>query len=132
MANILIADDSPSIAGLLKMMIESSSDLEVIGIAENGQAAVEKNVALEPDIITMDINMPVLGGLEALDKVMSTRPCPVIIISSGSEEKDDYQVESIKQRGAVAVLDKPPAIGSDAFSRYSEELIENIKKFSGC
>ena len=78
---ILIVDDSKVMAQLLKTLIDAESDFEVIGIAEDGSQGVSMAKALKPDLITMDILMPVMDGFEATQAIMAAQPTPIVIIS---------------------------------------------------
>jgi len=79
---VLIVDDSPMMCRILSDIIESDEEMEVVGTAENGEEALKKIGELEPDIITLDVNMPVMDGSTALKHIMIKSPCPVVIISS--------------------------------------------------
>jgi len=82
MIKVLVVDDNPIMRNSLKEMIESSGDLIVVDAACNGQEGLEKTLALRPDVITMDLKMPVVGGVEAIQNIMSECPTPIIIVSS--------------------------------------------------
>ena len=82
MIKILIADDSIFMRKLLSDLFEEQPDFKVVGVAHNGKDAVEKTAQLSPDLLTMDVNMPVMDGLEALAIIMKEHPLPVVMISS--------------------------------------------------
>jgi len=81
---VLVVDDSAFMRKIIIDILASSPDIEIIGKARNGQEAIEKVTALAPDVVTMDVEMPVLDGLQALGYIMSECPTPVIMLS-GSE-----------------------------------------------
>ena len=82
MIRVLIADDSAFMRMVLSDMFKKQPDFEVVGTAVNGKDAVEKCKSLNPDLVTMDVNMPVMDGLQALEQIMSDCPTPVIMFSS--------------------------------------------------
>ncbi len=130
MINILIVDDSSTAAALLTSLIEAEADMKVIGHATNGQQAVEMSVSLIPDLITMDINMPVLNGYDATRLIMSQNPTPVVIISSNvSHESMAASFEAL-EAGAVSVLPKPLNITSPKFPSERQYLIDTLRSMS--
>jgi len=83
---VLVADDSTFMCKVLKEIINSDPQLEVAGQARDGREAVSLAETLKPDVITMDINMPHLDGLQATELIMSQNPRPIVIVSSESRE----------------------------------------------
>ena len=104
MAKILIVDDSRTSRRMLKNILVDAGN-EIIGEAENGQIGYEKFIELEPDIVTLDITMPVLDGLGALDKIMNLNPQARVIMVTAAGQKEKM-VEAIKL-GAVEFIQKP-------------------------
>lgn len=102
---VLVVDDSSFMRNVLSRMIEKDDRFEVIGKAVNGQQGVEMAEELNPDIITMDIEMPVMTGIEALEKIMSTNPRRVVMVSSLTEEGAEATLESL-EKGAVDFIPK--------------------------
>ena len=82
MIKVLIVDDSSFIRVRIRTLLETSDKIKVIGIARNGMDAVHKTIILKPDVITMDINMPDISGIEAVELIMKQRPTPIIMVSS--------------------------------------------------
>ncbi len=82
MIKVLVVDDSSFMRVNIKTLLMTAGDIEVIGIARTGSEAIEKAQALKPDVITMDINMPDMSGIEAVEHIMKTYPVPIIMISS--------------------------------------------------
>lgn len=106
---ILIADDETLMRRLLGQMLALESDFEVIGEAANGKQAVELALKLRPDVITMDLNMPVMNGAEATERVVARHPHIKVIILTSLEELAPVG----KMSGAFACLDKsctPPVL----------------------
>jgi two-component system chemotaxis response regulator CheB len=102
---VLIIDDSAFMRNMLKRMIEKDARFEVIGIAKDGKEGVEKAQSLKPDVITMDVEMPVMTGLDALEKIMETEPTPVVMISTLTEEGARVTMQAL-DKGAVDFLPK--------------------------
>jgi two-component system, chemotaxis family, protein-glutamate methylesterase/glutaminase len=103
---VLIVDDSKLIRKVLKEIIESDGCKEVIGEAENGKLALDLLPRLEPDVITLDINMPVMDGLTTLKHIMIIRPTPTVMISALTKEGAMETFDSLKY-GAIDFLSKP-------------------------
>lgn len=125
---VLVVDDSALMRKLISDMLSDSPDIEVIGRAINGQDAVEKVTRLMPDVVTMDIEMPVLDGLNALGYIMSECPTPVIMLST--ESSADVTITAF-QYGAVDFIQKPAGNIIPDLSGIKEELIKKVKAASG-
>src|SRR3990167_9032766 len=78
---VLIVDDSGLIREILKSILESDPAIQVVGMAENGERAIELVQKLKPDVVTMDINMPVMDGFRATEHIMAYCPTPILILS---------------------------------------------------
>src|SRR5580765_2534207 len=111
MIRILIVDDSETEIKILKHIFESSPKLQVIACAKNGKEALELTASLKPDIISMDIQMPILDGIEATRQIMSQYPTPIVIISSKLNDELRGTFRAL-EAGALTVLDKPVDIHS--------------------
>ena len=105
MIRVLIADDSAFMRKVLSDMFASQPDFEVAGTARNGQETVEKVRALSPDLVTLDVNMPVMDGLEALDIIMKEHPIPVVMLSSLTQKGTEQTVKALAL-GAVDFISK--------------------------
>jgi len=103
---VLIVDDSAIVRRVLSGILEAEPDIEVAGAAPDPYIARDKIVALQPDVITLDIEMPRMDGLTFLDRIMEHRPTPVVIISSLAQASCEAALEAVR-RGAVDVLAKP-------------------------
>lgn len=102
----LIVDDSPMMCKILSRLLSSSERIDIIGTAQNGEEALEKIDDQKPDIITLDVNMPVMGGSTALKHIMIKNPCPVVIISSVGC-KGWKNILDFLRLGAVDFIPKP-------------------------
>ncbi len=116
---VLIVDDSFLVQEVLKEMLSTDDGIEVVGTAENGKEGVEKVMELKPDFVTMDINMPVMNGLEAIDHIMAEYPIPILVISSINDSKISFDACA---RGAMDVFPK-----GDIDPDKASKLIEKIK-----
>jgi len=121
---VLIVDDSALVRRLLGEVISREPDMEVVGVAPDPFVARDKLLALQPDVITLDIEMPRMDGLTFLTKLMQHRPLPVIVISSVAQSNCDIAVEAMR-RGAVEVLTKPS--GPYSVGDLSESLPQKIR-----
>ncbi len=124
---VLIVDDSAFMRNALGKMLASDPDIEVAGIARDGVEALEKVALLKPDLVTMDIEMPRMDGIEALRRIMATSPLPVIMVSSLTTEGARATLEAL-EIGAVDFLSKNLADLSLNILQVREALLEKVKQ----
>ncbi len=105
MFRVLIADDSAFMRMVLSDMFKKQPDFEVVATATNGKDAVEKVKTLKPDLVTMDVNMPVLDGLQALEIIMNDCPTPVLMFSSLTQDGTKATIKALSL-GAVDFVSK--------------------------
>src|ERR1700735_4787905 len=123
---VLVADDSTFMCKVLKEIINSDPQLEVAGQARDGRAAVALAEQLKPDVITMDINMPHLDGLQATELIMSQNPRPIVIVSSESREGAESTLRALAL-GAIDFVPKPSS-GIDLDIRnVRDEITRKLK-----
>jgi two-component system chemotaxis response regulator CheB len=103
---VIIIEDSPTMRAILMNHLASEGDIEVVATAANAQEGRELIKQFDPDVVTLDIEMPGMNGLDFLDKIMALRPTPVIIISGATHEGARITAEALA-RGAVACYAKP-------------------------
>lgn len=127
MVRLLIVEDSPVVQELLIYIFSSDPDIKIVGIAKDGLEALDKYELLKPDIITMDINMPNLNGLETTKKIMSSNPVPVVIISGSYDTKEVELTFDAMDAGALAVLPKPTGINHPDFKNMAKEILNTVK-----
>lgn len=126
MIRVLVVDDSAFMRLAITNILKEQRDIEVVGTAKNGKEAVEKAVKLEPDIITMDINMPVMDGLEALKLIMQKKPTAVIMLSALTKEGAKETFEALKL-GAVDFIAKPHGSITSDLKLIEEEILSKIR-----
>ena len=124
---VLIVDDSAVVRKVLTEQIKRDPQIEVVGTAANPYIARDKILALKPDVLTLDIEMPLMDGVTFLRKLMKHHPLPVIIVSSLTPQGGDVAMEAL-EAGAVEVMCKPGAAYS--VGDMGEELIHKIKAAS--
>lgn len=126
---VAIADDSAFIRKALVRILEADSRLVVVGTATCGEELLDHLDEWSPDVISLDLSMPGIGGLRTLDRIMEQRPTPVIILSTHAREDAPLTIEAL-HRGAVDFIDKQRYSLVD-FQTLSRILIERIIEISG-
>jgi len=127
---VLVVDDSALMRGLLSQMINLAPDMEVVGAAPDAQSAREMIKALNPDVLTLDVQMPKMDGLEFLERLMRLRPMPVVMVSSYTEAGSDTTLKAL-ELGAIDFIGKPKADGERSMENYAEELVDKIRAAKG-
>lgn len=122
---VLIVDDSAFMRKLISDFLTQHPRIQVIGTARNGEEALKKISLLKPDVVTMDVEMPVLNGLEALKLIMKQSPVPVVMLSSTTKEGAENTIQAI-QNGAIDFISKPSGSISLDLHKVKEELIEKV------
>jgi two-component system chemotaxis response regulator CheB len=123
---VLVVDDSPFMCKVLKEIINSDPQLEVVGQGRDGRDGVALAESLRPDVITMDINMPHIDGLQATELIMSQHPRPIVIVSSESREGAASTLKAL-ELGAIDFVSKP-SNGIDLdMKTVREELTRKLK-----
>ena len=130
MIRVLVAEDSPTARALLVAMLDADPEIEVIAQASTGLEAVEMAERLEPDLITMDVHMPELDGLQATERIMLRSPRPIIIVSSQARDADVSLSLDATRAGALLVLPKPEGPGSGHFESDQRQLVAMVKALS--
>lgn len=121
---VLVVDDSAFFRRLIGEVLGRDPGLRVTGVARDGRDAVEKTKILRPDVVTLDVNMPELNGLEALRRIMREAPTPVVMLSSLTTEGAEETIQAL-QEGAVDFLCKPAL--AQAGGAWQEELVAKVK-----
>jgi two-component system chemotaxis response regulator CheB len=127
---VLVVDDSPAMCKVLTDVINSDLQTIVAGVARNGKEAVEMAVCLKPDIITMDVDMPVMDGIEAIKQIMAYNATPILVVCASTMDVEMDKVFKAMSCGALDVIDKSQ-MSAVADRPYGSILIEKIKFLSG-
>ena len=123
---VLVIDDSALIRGLMKEIINSRPDMEVVGVAPDPLVARELIKQLDPDVLTLDVEMPKMNGLEFLDRLMRLRPMPVVMVSSLTEQGSETTIRALEM-GAVDFVTKPKISIQTGLQSYAELIAEKIR-----
>lgn len=126
---VLIVDDSAFMRKVLQGIVASDPQLEVCGEARDGRDAVTQTEVLKPDVISMDINMPHMDGLQATEIIMSSNPHPILIVSSESREGAEVTLKAL-QLGAIDFVAKPSGGIDLDMSSVREEICRKLKMAS--
>lgn len=116
---ILVVDDDPLARKMIVSVLSADESVFIVGEAKDGQEAIVKTAELRPDLITMDIEMPVMGGLEAIEHIMMSTPVPILVVSS---HLDVETAAAAVARGALEVVDKPDVKGV-----YGNDLLKKVR-----
>jgi two-component system chemotaxis response regulator CheB len=123
---VVIVDDSPFVRQALGRMLGAAGDIEVVGTAVDGQDGVEKVCALRPDVVTLDVKMPRLGGLEALRRIMTECPTAVLLLSSLTSEGGETTLRGL-ELGAMDFVDKSSVQGHMNLLGLKDELLAKVR-----
>lgn len=126
MIRLLISDDSAFMRMAIRKMLETEHDIEVVGEAKTGQICVEMARELRPDVITMDVEMPVMDGLEATRQIMAATPCPIIMLSSHTERSSVTTIRAL-ELGAVDFIAKNSSFMQLDIAQIGLDLVQKIK-----
>lgn len=123
---VLVVDDSPTMRLLLQEIINRESDMRVVGTAENPLVARAMIKDLEPDLLTLDIEMPGMDGIDFLERVMRLRPMPVLMVSSAAD-RDPALAMAALELGAVDFVRKRAAGSREGLAEMARELVDKIR-----
>ncbi|HZG83077.1 MAG TPA: chemotaxis response regulator protein-glutamate methylesterase [Brevibacillus sp.] len=123
---VLVTDDSAFMRKVISDILAENPDIEVIDRARNGLECIEKCKKLKPDVLTLDIEMPVMDGLEALERLMSENPVPTVMISSLTREGADATIRAL-ELGAFDFVTKPSGPISLDIHKVAERLVERVR-----
>jgi two-component system chemotaxis response regulator CheB len=124
---VLIVDDSPVVRTILADMLSGASGITLVGQAQDGQEAVELAEKLRPDVITMDIRMPRLDGLEATKRIMRDNPTPIVVVASSVYSADLNIAFNAVATGALTVVEKPKGLDPAAYEAVRDQLLATVR-----
>ncbi len=123
---VLVVDDSSSQRTMLIGMLETDPLVRVIGWASNGEEAIQAVNRLKPDLVTMDLRMPVMDGLAASERIMRDNPTPILMVTGSVSRSNQHMIAQALNAGVLGILAKPNAASSTA----SAELVRMVKGLS--
>ncbi len=126
---VLVVDDSALLREILCDIVESADGLTVAGTAKDGEDALAKIADLQPDIVTLDVQMPKMDGLETLEAILKTNPIPVIMVSAVTQRAADTTLQAL-ERGALDYIAKPDGLKSTN-TAFRNELLQKIRNMAG-
>jgi two-component system chemotaxis response regulator CheB len=131
MIRVMVAEDSAVTREYLDHLLSQDPALEVVGTVQNGLEAVEQAQRLRPDVILMDVHMPLMNGYEATRQIMERIPTPIVMVSSNmSHDQVAMTFEALKA-GALTVLDKPYGLGHPDCDKTASQLQETVRLMAG-
>lgn len=126
MIKVLIVDDSALVRQILSSIIDRETDMQVVGQAADPIIARDKIKELNPDVLTLDVEMPRMDGLEFLEKLMRLRPMPVVMVSSLTERGAEATFRAL-ELGAVDFVTKPKLSVAEGLEAYAQEIVSKIR-----
>jgi two-component system, chemotaxis family, protein-glutamate methylesterase/glutaminase len=126
---VLVVDDSAYVRKVIKQMLSRSPFIEVVGAARDGQEALEMVEQLNPDLVTCDLIMPVMDGIDFVREQMRRRPVPIVVVSI-TNDGSELALAAL-DAGAVDFVQKPTALATEKIFEVSDELIEKVKAAAG-
>lgn len=127
---VAVADDSDTMRRVLLELVDRAPDLEAVGAARDGEEAVALAKSVKPTILTMDVLMPRLDGVEAIGRIMAAAPCRILVISSTADDKQVDSAFRAVRAGALEVLPKPRSETGEDLARWGERVVEAIRLMS--
>jgi two-component system chemotaxis response regulator CheB len=122
---VLVVDDSAYVRKVIKQMLSRSPFIDVVGAARDGEDALGLVEELHPDVVTLDLIMPGMGGLGFIREQMARRPVPILVVSI-AEEKSQLVLDAL-DAGAIDFVQKPSALATEKVFEMADELIEKVK-----
>src|SRR3990172_4170957 len=130
MIKVLIVEDSAVVRQHLKNILEEDGSIRIVGMAENGEESLKFVQKQKPDVITMDINMPRMNGLEATRRIMETNPVPIVVVSASYDRNTADKSFRAMEAGAIAIVKKPSGEGHPDYDNTAKTLVQTVKLMS--
>ncbi|MBX9568493.1 MAG: response regulator [Candidatus Obscuribacterales bacterium] len=127
---VLIVEDSPLIQQLLSYIFAQDAQFQVVGTADDAASTLKSVYTLQPDVVTMDIQLKKSNGLELTRQLMQSTPVPIVVISTSCQSGDTKMALEIVQAGALAAIPKPPAVNHPEFTKIASNLRQTVKDMS--
>lgn len=128
---IMLVDDSRLVREVVRGMVERDGEIRVVAEAANGAEALERCLKIQPDVILMDIQMPVMNGIEAVRRIMEARPTPIIVLSATIHPGEVRSTFAALRAGALDAMPKPKGVVlTDTYTGMAEELVSRIKFYA--
>lgn len=123
---VLIVEDSRTQRELLIRLLETSGKFKIIGTAVNGQEGIEAAIALRPDVIAMDIHLPIMDGYEATRQIMQNCPTPIVMVSNSLGDEGRRSMDALAA-GALAVIRKPGSVTNEMYEYDRTNLVRTLQ-----
>ena len=130
MLRVLVVDDSPTARALIAAILSNDDKLTIAGEASSGHEAVEMTAQLRPDVITMDIHMPGMGGFDATKQIMIDTPTPIVIVSASTMVDEVALGMRALRAGALTLLNKPPGPEAANYEEACSDLVDTVKSMA--
>lgn len=130
MIRVLVIDDSAVMRGIMSRIINAQTDMTVAAVASDPVVAMEQLRRVSPDVITLDVEMPRMNGLEFLPKLMASNPLPVVMVSSLTAQGADTTLRAL-ELGAVDFVTKPVLTTEQEINAYAEEVADKLRAAAG-
>src|SRR5262245_42197241 len=127
---VLVVDDSALVRQILVEIVKGAPDMEVVGTASDPYVARERIKELNPDVLTLDVEMPRMDGITFLSNLMRLRPMPVVMVSSLTERGAEITLKAL-ELGAVDFVSKPKADLAGTLADFSDEILGKIRVAAG-
>ncbi len=130
MIKVLVVDDSAVAREFISHLLAADPQIEVVGAVQDGAEAIAFVHRQKPDVITMDINMPVMNGLEATRRIMELQPLPIVIVSANWDPGEVATTFKAMEAGALAIVQRPKGIGHSEHKATTKDMVQTVKLMS--
>lgn len=128
---VLLVEDSPSVVAYLAGLIRPETDMDLLPPARDGAAGVRTALRERPDVILMDLGLPVLDGIQAIRQIMASAPCPIVVLSAHLDSSGRDPTFEAFDAGAVDVLAKPQGLDAEELALFRERLLRTLRVMAG-